>query len=228
MSRLEGDSPVPSATQLATVRAVIRTVCAAIAGYLCGLLPTAQLVARRLAGNVDPLEHGSGNPGTANMAELAGKTAAAVVLLGDAGKGVIAGRVGARLAGDVGIHVGSTAALVGHCFPVTRPGQGGKGVATSIGQVVVSFPAYFPIDAAVAGLTYYAAPFRRDARAATMTASVVWVLSGFVWWRRRWPNLWGPKPSAGLAIAAGISAATIAIRFEQGARRAERADEGTP
>ena len=139
------------------------------------------------------------------MAKLAGGSAAAAVLLGDAGKGVIAGRLGARLAGDVGVHVGSTAALIGHCFPVTRPGRGGKGVATSIGQVVVSFPAYFPIDAAVAGVTYYAAPFRRDARAATMTASLVWVLSGLLWWRRKWPNLWGPRPSGGLALAAAVS-----------------------
>lgn len=214
---------------LATVRAVTwRRIGAVVAGYACGLLPSAQLVARLVAEGTDPTRDGSGNPGTANIAQLVGKQAAAIVLAADAGKGVVAGRLGHRLAGDVGLHAASTASLVGHCFPITRPGRGGKGVATSIGQVLVSFPSYFPIDAAVAGVTYYAAPFRRDARAATMTASVVWVVAGLAWWRRRWPNLWGPPPSGALAAASTISALTIAFRFEQAARQAPPSNPADP
>ncbi len=192
-----------------------RTAVAAAVGYVSGLLPTAQLVARLAARGVDVTESGTGNPGAANAAALLGKRAGAAVLVGDAGKAVLAGVVGGRLAGPTGVHVASTASLFGHCYPVTRPGQGGKGVAASIGQVLVSFPAYFPIDAAVAGVSYYTPGLRRDPRRATAVASMAWVACGLLWWRRRLPNLWGPPPSAGLAVAAAVSASVIAVRFEQ-------------
>ena len=143
------------------------------------------------------------------------------------GIAVVAGRVGGRIAGPAGVHVASTASLIAHCYPITRPGQGGKGVAASIGQVLVSFPAYFPIDAAVVGATYYAPGLRRDPRRATAVASVAWVACGLLWWRRRLPNLWGPPPSAGLAAAAAVSASVIALRFEQTVGRGDVTEDPT-
>lgn len=193
-----------------------RAVAATVFGYVVGLLPTAQLVTKMASrGAVDVTSEGTGNPGAANVAGIVGRRAAAVVFLGDAGKGVVAGAIGGRVAGPVGVHAASTAALVAHCYPVTRPGDGGKGVATSVGQVVVSFPAYFPIDAAVASLTYYAPRLRRNPRLATNVASVAWVACGLWWWRRGWSNLWGPRPTPSLAIASAVSAGTIALRFRQ-------------
>jgi acyl phosphate:glycerol-3-phosphate acyltransferase len=189
---------------------------AAVLGYAIGLLPTAQLVTRLVrGGGVDVTSRGTRNPGAANVARVVGRRAAAVVFLGDAGKGIVAGMLGRRVAGPVGVHAGSAAALVAHCYPITRPGAGGKGVATSVGQVLVAFPAYFPIDAAVAGLTYYAPPLKRDPQLATNVASIAWVTCGLVWWRRRWANLWGPAPTPALAVASALSAAVIAVRFGQ-------------
>ncbi|MCQ3808613.1 MAG: glycerol-3-phosphate acyltransferase [Acidimicrobiia bacterium] len=57
-------------------------------------------------------------------------------------------RLSRALAGPAGTNLASTAAVGGHCIPLGL--TGGKGVATSIGQVIGTFPIYLPLDAAVA------------------------------------------------------------------------------
>jgi len=194
---------------------------AAAIGYALGLLPTAQLVARAVSrSDVDVTSKGTGNPGAANVAALLGKQPGAAVLVGDVAKAVVAGRLGRRIGGSTGLHIASTASLVGHCYPVTRRGRGGKGVATSIGQVLVSFPGYLPLDAAVAGAAYYHPRLRRDPGVAVAVSSGVWVAAALLWWRRRWPNPGGPPPDAAMASAAAVSSLVIALRFRQTAREA--------
>jgi len=125
--------------------------------------------------------------------------------------------------------VGGSASVVGHCFPVWTGFRGGKGVAASVGQCLATFPAYFPIDLGIAALSTAnrgrsgqgvttkngGRPLTGagNARTATFASSAAWVLGGLVWWRRRWPNLWGPTPSAGLPAAAAVSSAVIAYKF---------------
>ncbi|MEZ5209472.1 MAG: glycerol-3-phosphate acyltransferase, partial [Acidimicrobiales bacterium] len=140
---------------------------AVAAGYLLGTTPVADLVARRLSGGaVDLRRSGSGNPGTANAAQVLGARAGALVLAGDVAKGAAACAVGAVVAGPVGAHVAGTASVVGHCYPVWTGFRGGKGVAASVGQCLATFPAYFPIDAAVAVATAAVPGWRRRAFAA--------------------------------------------------------------
>jgi glycerol-3-phosphate acyltransferase PlsY len=116
------------------VPAVIAVVCA----YALGTFPTGVLVAKREGHDV--LDEGSGNPGASNVYRVAGLRAGAVVLIGDALKGCIAAGVGLAIGGhDVGLLVG-LAAVVGHCFPIQRWGQGGKGVATAGGVGLVVYP----------------------------------------------------------------------------------------
>jgi glycerol-3-phosphate acyltransferase PlsY len=195
-----------------TVAAGVAT--AATVGYLLGTFPTADLVAHRVSGGtVDVRTVGTGNPGAANTAAHLGAAAGVAVFLGDAGKGVAAAAIGAVVAGPVGAHVGSTAAVIGHCYPVWNGFRGGKGVATSVGQCFATLPAYFPIDAAVALATASSRRWRQRAFAATMVSSACWVLGAVVWWRRRWPNLWGPRPTAALPIAAAVSSGVMAQRF---------------
>lgn len=183
-------------------------------GYLLGTIPTADVVARRWSrGRVDLRRSGSGNPGSLNAATVLGVRAGATVLAGDIAKGAAASAVGAAVAGPVGAHLGGTAAVVGHCYPVWTGFRGGKGVAASIGQCLATFPAYFPIDAAV-GMATAALPWwRRRAFGATAVSSICWVAGGALWWRRGWPNLWGPRPTAALPIASAVSSAVIAYRF---------------
>ena len=192
-------------------------VVAAVAGYAVGLFPTAELVARRHAADLHQL--GSGNPGAANAAAELGAKAGLEVMAGDIAKGVLAGRIGSAVAGDIGIHVAATAAVVGHCYPATKPGRGGKGVATSVGQVLVAFPVYFPIDAAVAIGTAAIPSLKERAFVATATASVVWVASAMLWHREGWTNAWGPPVTRATTLSALVSSLVIAERFKAAERR---------
>ena len=186
---------------------------AAAAGYACGLLPTADLVARAASGGRRDLRReGSGNPGAANAIAVLGPGWGGVVLAGDVAKGVVACVVGRRLGSGGGANLAGTMAVVGHCFPVTSRFRGGKGVATSAGQVAATLPAYLPIDLGVAYLAS-TGPWRRRAWAATTIASVAWVGAAALWWRRGWPNLWGPPPTASLPLAAAATSALIFTRF---------------
>ena len=207
-------------TSRATHRRGLRTLLsAATVGYLLGTFPTADVVARQVSqGLVDLRRSGSGNPGTANAAKVLGPRAGAAVLVGDIGKGALACGVGGLVAGPLGAHVAGTSSVVGHCYPVWNGFRGGKGVATSIGQCLVTFPAYFPIDAAVGVATAAMPWWRQRAFAATLISSVCWVAGGVLWWRRGLPNRWGPRPTIALPVASAISSAVIARRFvEEGA-----------
>ena len=196
------------------VTPVLRLASAAALGYLLGTFPTADLVARRASsGRVDLRDSGTGNPGTANAFNLLGTRAAAQVLVGDIGKGAVACAAGGAVAGPVGAHLAGTASVVGHCYPVWNGFRGGKGVATSVGQCLATFPAYFPIDAAVAVITVANPRWKQRAFATTVVSSICWVLGGIVWWRRGFPNAWGPSPSAVLPVAAAASGAVIIGRF---------------
>ena len=103
--------------------------------------------------------------------------------------------------------------MAGHCYPVWNGFDGGKGVAASVGQCLATFPAYFPIDVAVAAATAANPKFEHRAFLATLTSSVVWVAGGVLWWAKGWRNLWGPKPTALLPLAAAVSSALITQRF---------------
>ena len=189
---------------------------AAAAGYLTGTVPSADLAARLATGDHTDLHHdGTGNPGALNTSHLLGTGWGVAVLVGDIGKGAAAGRLGRLVAGDTGAHIAASAAVIGHCYPVWNGFRGGKGVATSIGQVLATFPVYFPIDFAVGAATMAAPTWKRRTFAATAVASAVWVGMATVWWRRGLPNLWGPAPSAALPAAAALSSAVIMMRFIQ-------------
>ncbi|MEQ1701297.1 MAG: glycerol-3-phosphate acyltransferase [Ilumatobacteraceae bacterium] len=187
---------------------------AGVLGYLIGTFPTADLVARRASGGtVDLRRAGTGNPGGANAVKVLGKRAGYTVMAGDVAKGALASAVGGLVAGPVGAHVAGSSSVIGHCFPVWNGFRGGKGVAASVGQCLATFPAYFPIDLAVAAVTAASPRWKQRAFAATLASSAAWVLGGLVWWRRGWRNLWGPRPSAALPLAAAVSSAVIAHRF---------------
>lgn len=192
---------------------------AGVIGYLCGTFPTADLVGRRAG--VDLRAEGTGNPGTANAAGVLGTKAAGFVLVGDVGKGAIACAGGALLGGGAGAHVAGTASVVGHCYPVWSGFRGGKGVATSIGQCLGTFPAYFPVDFLVGGATAALPWWRRRAFGATMVSSIAWVVGGIVWWRKGWWNGWGPRPNAALPLASALSSLVIAQRFLAADRSAD-------
>lgn len=104
-----------------------------IIAYLLGSLNMAIIIAK-VMNLPDPRSEGSGNPGATNMLRNAGKKEAAMVLVGDCVKGLIAVLI-ARIFGVQGFMLGivALAAVVGHVFPLYFRFKGGKGVATTMG-----------------------------------------------------------------------------------------------
>ena len=189
-------------------------VLAAVAGYLAGTLPSADIASRlATSGAADLRSAGSGNPGAANAIKVLGPGWGYGVMAADIGKGAVACRIGRRVAGDGGSHLAGTAAVVGHCFPVWNGFKGGKGVAASVGQCLATFPAYTPIDLGVAWATSASPRWKSRAYGATVIASGCWVAGGAVWAWRGWPNLWGPRPTRSLPLAAAASSAVILYKF---------------
>lgn len=113
------------------------TVILIFSAYLLGSISFA-IVASWLFKLPDPRSYGSGNPGATNVLRTGKKAAAAVTLLGDAGKGwvaVVATKYfgNALGLGDEVIASAALAVFLGHLFPVFLAFKGGKGVATSAG-----------------------------------------------------------------------------------------------
>ena len=190
---------------------MLRLLASAAAGYLVGAVPCADAAARVATGGTTDLRRvGSGNPGAVNAMSVLGRGWGSAILAADAAKGVLASGAGHRLGGGTGAHVAGAAAVVGHCFPVWNGFRGGKGVAVSLGQCLATFPAYVPVDLAVAWAVGH---WSKRALPGTAAASATWVGAGVLWWRRGWPNGWGPTPTVALPVSAGVSSAVILYRF---------------
>jgi glycerol-3-phosphate acyltransferase PlsY len=187
------------------------TLAATIVGYLVGTFPTADLVTRLATrGRIDLRATGSGNPGGLNAMKVVGAKWGVLVIVVDIVKGVLAGLLGWLVGDEPGAYAGATAGIAGHIFPVWSRFRGGKGVATSGGAVLVVFPIYFPIDAAVAAV---GAVSTKNSERAIWISAPVWVGAALAWWVADLPNLWGPEPTVGLPISAGVGAAMILGKF---------------
>lgn len=124
---------------------VTRFVMVIILGYLLGSIPFGVLVGRWFA-KVDVRKHGSGKMGTTNVLRTAGKKAAALVLILDMLKGVLAVTFAGLMfdgsyliVGNMAVGVlvaqvtAALAAMAGHIWPVFLKFHGGRGVATFFG-----------------------------------------------------------------------------------------------
>ncbi|MBD3232282.1 MAG: glycerol-3-phosphate 1-O-acyltransferase PlsY [candidate division Zixibacteria bacterium] len=119
---------------------------AVVLSYLVGAIPTS-IIAGKLLKGIDIREHGSGNAGATNVYRVLGAVPAVVVLLLDAGKGVLAVFVFAPLASErlIGDPVAvelicGLVAILGHSFPVWASFKGGKGVGTGAGVMFSIIP----------------------------------------------------------------------------------------
>lgn len=206
-----------------------RIVGAATFGYLLGTLPSADVASRLTTrGAVDLRSAGSRNPGAMNARRLLGRRTGLAVMAADIGKGVAACLAGRALAGDTGAHAAGVAAVAGHCYPAWNRFRGGKGIATSFGQCIATFPAFAPLDAAIATAISRLPGVRRPALISVTVSSTAWVLAGVVWWKRRLPNLWGVRPTALLPLANIATTALIASKALAMLRRGDPDDLRLP
>ncbi len=116
----------------------------AIIAYLIGSINFSILISKKMAG-FDVREKGSGNAGTTNMLRSVGKKAAAITLICDILKGVVSiviaiivGNIVKNLDRELLLQIAGIAVVIGHTFPIFFGFKGGKGVATSLGVLLMS------------------------------------------------------------------------------------------
>ena len=121
----------------------------AIIAYLIGSINFSIILSKKMAG-FDIREKGSGNAGSTNMLRAVGKKAAILTLILDILKGVLAVLI-SILIGNIAnkyfesnvqnyilVQIAGIFVIIGHTFPIFYKFKGGKGVATSLGVLLVT------------------------------------------------------------------------------------------
>ena len=191
---------------------LIPLIIAAVIGYLLGSLPFGYLVARSRGVNI--FEVGSKNPGATNVRRVLGAGPGNLVFGLDALKGAVAaawgilsytgGAValdlddlgfagGERIIGsqwtELGV-AGLIGALLGHSFSCFTRFRGGKGVATSVGGLLILMPIAVLIAAVTWAVVFYSS---RYVSLSSIASSIVLVFAALM--------LHLPVLLVGLAIA---------------------------
>ena len=116
----------------------------AIIAYLIGSVNFSVILSKKMAG-FDVREKGSGNAGTTNMLRSVGKKAAVITLICDILKGVVSigiaiivGNIIKDLDKALLVQIAGILVVVGHTFPIFFGFKGGKGVATSLGVILMT------------------------------------------------------------------------------------------
>ena len=121
----------------------------AIIAYLIGSVNFSILISKKKAG-FDIREKGSGNAGTTNMLRSVGKGAALITLILDILKGVVTVLIAifysfilykafdVNLNSALLVQIAGIFVILGHTFPIYFGFKGGKGVATTLGILLVT------------------------------------------------------------------------------------------
>jgi glycerol-3-phosphate acyltransferase PlsY len=151
---------------------IAKIIFVVFSGYILGSIPFGLLVSK-LQAKKDIRKFGSGKIGTTNVLRTAGRKAAALVLVGDLAKGILAVTIAGLLFGHDLLVIGTfgfgtlvaqvlaaLAAIVGHNWSIFLKFKGGRGVATFFGGLIALCPPAALIGGEVllvsAGLTRYA------------------------------------------------------------------------
>ena len=123
---------------------MVFNVITAVIAYLIGSVNFSVILSKKMAG-FDVREKGSGNAGTTNMLRSVGKKAAALTLICDVLKGVVAILIAMFIGWafkvenqSLLVQIAGIAVVLGHTFPIFFGFKGGKGVATSLGILIMT------------------------------------------------------------------------------------------
>ena len=124
-------------------RLTLLYVIVGIISYCLGSINFSIIFSKKMAG-FDVREKGSGNAGTTNVLRTVGKKAAALTLICDILKGVVAillalafNKIVEDSNGALMVQIAGIAVVLGHTFPIFFGFKGGKGVATSLGIIML-------------------------------------------------------------------------------------------
>ncbi len=127
-----------------TVFFVVCGIVCSVIPYLLGSINFAVIISSKDYKD-DVREHGSGNAGMTNMLRTYGKKAAALTLVGDALKAIVASLVGYFMLGLIGAYIAGFFCIFGHMFPIFFKFKGGKGVVTTAASMLMCNPIVFLI-----------------------------------------------------------------------------------
>lgn len=151
---------------------VFRYAMATAIGYLLGAMPIGYLIGK-LQG-VDVLQHGSGRTGGTNVMRAAGPWAAAMTVICDGLKGLLAVGVAALLVGTPAAKVlAGLAAITGHNWSVFLGWRGGAGAATNMGVIT---GLHYPVMIALAVVSLVALLVSRMASVGTLSMVIAAML----------------------------------------------------
>ena len=146
----------------------MRVIVFALIGYLLGSIPFG-LILTRLAGLGDIRAIGSGNIGATNVLRTGRKGIAALTLLCDALKGVVAVLI-AYHEGPAAVIAAGLFAVIGHLYPMWLGFCGGKGVAVGLGVLLAEA---FWVGVVACAVWLAVAAIKRTSSLAALTAFAV-------------------------------------------------------
>lgn len=179
-------------------------VLALAAALALGSLPSAYIAGRVLTG-VDIREVGSGNPGALNAGDRLGAAVGVLVLLADAGKGILAVALAQRLTAGDGwaVYASALTATAAHNFSPFLRFRGGKGAATALGVFAYMIPGITALSIASGALMLAAT--RKPVVSVGWTFLAVNVLA-----------VGAGQPVGQIIMCAAVSALAVGTHFARG------------
>lgn len=122
---------------------MVAYVIISILAYCIGSISFSVIFSKKFAG-FDVREKGSKNAGSTNVLRTVGKKVAAITLICDILKGIVAiliafvvGKIFTEINGATLVQLAGFFAIFGHTFPIFFGFRGGKGVATALGVLLL-------------------------------------------------------------------------------------------
>ena len=123
---------------------VVLYIVVGLIAYLLGSISFSVIFSKKFAG-FDVRDKGSKNAGTTNVLRTVGKKAAAITLICDILKGVVAilvALIANKLVegsnGELLVQIAGVFVILGHTFPIFFGFRGGKGIATALGVLLIT------------------------------------------------------------------------------------------
>lgn len=162
-----------------TTAELVEAVLASVAAFVVGAVNPATILAKLLG--KDLRHSGSGNPGATNAGRVLGARWGVVVGVLDVLKGLVPVLVAQQLLGTVTALFVGLAVVLGHIWSPFLRGQGGKGVATSLGAILAVQPWFGLGMVVVFGLLVWR---MRWVAGASVSACLLLLALGVVTWFR--------------------------------------------
>lgn len=163
-----------------------------VVGYFLGNIQTGVIISMAF-GHFDIRKHGSNNSGTTNVLRTMGWFPSVLTLLGDVAKAALASCIGLWLCGgwegwgSWGARLGGLAAIIGHNWPALYGFKGGKGMAASLGMILVIEPVWIGLALVVCQVIVVAISHTMSI-ASLVSAFAYTVLTAITRWGQ-WPEI---------------------------------------